>query len=312
MLNMVRDGLAAGRGLDLHMHSTFSDGSCSVAELIEMARAAKLAGIAVTDHDSLTQLAQVRAVAREAEFPVLAGIEVSAADARTGRKVHILGLGLEATQDGSGPIERVVAQTLANRAANTLWQAWRIERAARAGDLGALDTDAAAIDSGFSVDAAIDVAGASTAVYKQHVMEALCRLPYTDAGYQKLYRSVFKGDGIAVRDISYPEAACAVRAICEQGGVAVLAHPGQMNSWSIIPDLVAAGLRGIEAYHPDHAPADERRACEAAAAHGLFVTGGSDYHGRFGAPEAVGCVRLPAREVQDACLALFEREAQLA
>ena len=108
------------------MHSTFSDGSETVAELIDQARARGLARIAITDHDSLSQLSVIRARSRRMDFPVLAGVEVSAVDAETGRKVHVLGYGLEATIDGVGPLERLVAETLRARIANTLWQAWVI------------------------------------------------------------------------------------------------------------------------------------------------------------------------------------------
>lgn len=303
---------------DLHTHSVFSDGSCSVGELIGQAKDAGLAGMAVCDHDSLSQLASVRACAREFGFPVLAGVEISAACAATGRKVHILGFGLEATPNGDGPVERLVAATLKARSANTLWQAWRVVRAMGddtgevASRLAACDvSDAEAVDPAFSVDAVVHIAAASTGVYKQHVMEALVHLPYLDEVYQRVYRSLFKGQGICASDISYPEATDAVRAIREQGGVPVLAHPGQMDSWSVIPDLVAAGLKGIEAFHPDHDAESEARALRAAREHGLIVTGGSDYHGRFGAPECVGLRCVGPAEAGAGLQKLFEREPVL-
>ena len=114
---MVRERLIKG-SYDLHAHSAFSDGSQTVSELIAEARERGLAGIAVVDHDSLRQLSSVRAEARAAGFPVLAGVEVSCIDATSGRKVHILVYGLEATPDGSGPLERIVDETLARCSAN--------------------------------------------------------------------------------------------------------------------------------------------------------------------------------------------------
>lgn len=316
---LCAQGRSAVGSFDLHAHSVHSDGSCTVPELVEQAQAAGLAGMAVTDHDSTAQLASVRACARGLAFPVLAGIEVSAACAATGRKVHILGFGLEATSDGSGPVERLVAPTLAARSANTLWQAWTIVRAmgwdpalaaGRLAEAGVCDAEA--VDPAFTVDAVVRASAASTGVYKQHVMEALVHLPYASEVYRRVYVSLFKGTGICARDISYPEATDAVRAICEQGGVAVLAHPGQMDSWSIVPDLVDAGLAGIEAFHLDHDEAACARALEAARTHGLFVTGGSDYHGRNGSPAHVGCRFVTPDEAGPAVARLFEREARLA
>ena len=285
---------------DLHMHSTFSDGSKGVAELVRSSWEAGLAGIAVTDHDSLSQLSAVRRAARDFGYPVLAGVEVSAWNPGTGRKVHVLGYGLEATADGSGPLERLVGETLVARTANSLWQAWVIARSSSARGAAPLD-----------LSTVVRVAGESTGVYKQHVMEALCGLPYTDAAYQRLYRSLFKGRGVAARDISYPSAADAVRAIREQGGFAVLAHPGQMDSWSAVAGLVGEGLQGIEAFHPDHDEADERRALRMADEFGLLVTGGSDYHGRYGAPERVGERFVAPEEAGERLVALFEAEARL-
>ena len=285
---------------DLHMHSTFSDGSCTVDELVALAREASLAGIAVTDHDCLRQLSAIRARSRELGFPVLAGIEVSAMNPATGRKVHVLGYGLEATPDASGPVERIVNETLRARTANTLWQAWVLER-----------TGAEFGGHTVSLDEVVAVAGQSTGVYKQHIMEALTHRPYTDPDYQFAYWCNLKGESPANHDITYPVATDAVRAIREQGGVPVLAHPGQMDSWDYVGELVAAGLEGIEAFHPDHDEADEDRAFELAREHGLFVTGGSDFHGRFGKPEAPGCRFVAPEEAGERVAELFEREQGL-
>ncbi len=285
---------------DLHNHSVYSDGSCTVDELIEQARTLGLARMAVTDHDSLSQLSTVRARARELGFPVLAGAEVSACDPKTGRKVHILAFGLEATPDGSGPVERLVAPTLWARTANTFWQAWTLTR-----------QNVAFSGRHISLDEIVETVGQGTAVYKQHVMEALTRLPYTDPDYQSCYRSWFKGESPANHDITYPSAVDAVRAICEQGGVPVLAHPGQTDSWALVPELAKAGLLGIEAYHPDHGAAEERLAREAAERFGLFVTGGSDYHGKYGAAPALGTAFVRPEEAGQRVDALFEAEAAL-
>ncbi len=299
----MESGRSIEGSFDLHIHSVFSDGSQTVADLIDEARGRGLARIAVTDHDSLRQLSRVRTAAREAGFPVLAGVEASCFDPHTGRKIHILAYGLEATPEGDGPLEKIMDETLARRVANTLWQAWTLERAHATFDGRALH-----------VRDVIETAGESTGVYKQHVMQALTGLDYNDAVYQREYRSLFKGDGIAVRDITYPDAVSVVRAVREQGGVPVLAHPQQMDSWGAVPELIRAGLRGIEAFHPDNDAAASARCFELAREYGLFCTGGSDYHGRYGAPEHVGaCFITPdeAASCGETVENLFRREAEL-
>jgi phosphoribosyl 1,2-cyclic phosphate 1,2-diphosphodiesterase len=288
-----------GARYDLHTHSTFSDGSQTPEQIVAEACGLGLARIAITDHDSLRQLSRVRRVARDAAIPVLAGTEVSCMDHRTGRKIHILAFGLEATRDSSGPLERIVDETLAARTANTLWQAWRIIRARVEFDRW-----------GLSMEELLRASRESTGVYKQHVMWALTELDYNDARYQACYRRLFKNGGIAQRDIDYPEATEAVRAVREQGGVPVLAHPQQMNSWESVPDLLRAGLMGIEAYHPDNDEAATARVFELVREHGLIATGGSDYHGRNGAP-ALGQCTIAAEEAGEGVERLFERERTL-
>ena len=102
-----------------------------------------------------------------------------------------------------------------------------------------------------------------------------------------------------------------VRAIREQGGVPVLAHPGQKDSWSAIPDLISCGLMGIEAYHPSHTPEDVAHAFEAAERFGLFVTGGSDFHGRYSSAPCLGAAYLAPQEATERLEALFEIEQTL-
>lgn len=285
---------------DLHMHSTFSDGSKTVDELIEQARERGLARIAITDHDSLSQLSYIRERARELAFPVLAGIEVSCIDPKTGRKVHILGYGLEATPDGSSKLEQIAEKTRYMRTANTLWQARRLQQAG-------VEFSGRHV----SLDEVCRVAQASTSVYKTHLMEALTQRPKADPDYRYCWKCYFGADGIAPRSIEYPKAKKVVRAIRELGGVPVLAHPGQKDSWGAVSGLVKCGLMGIEAFHPDHTDRDSERAFELARRYGLFVTGGSDYHGRYGSAPAVGHAFVMPDEAGERVDALFEGEREL-
>ncbi|MFR3092145.1 MAG: hypothetical protein ACLTMP_10820 [Eggerthella lenta] len=99
------------------------------------------------------------------------------------------------------------------------------------------------------------------------------------AGYRTLYRSLFKDGGICDRDIDYGRATpCGRR---EDGGLAVLAHPGQLDSYDLLPDLVECGLGGIERFIPTTL-ADHASLAELVVRYRLVCTSGSDYHGRFG------------------------------
>ncbi|MDO4443165.1 MAG: PHP domain-containing protein [Slackia sp.] len=254
---------------DLHVHSTVSDGSEPIASIASEAARRGLSHVALTNHDTTRGLAEAVAAGERAGVGVVGGVEISAYDFARARKVHIIGLGL---REGSPAVEGLCSDTILRRNANSRWQLDRL------------------LDAGYDVDLARveRFAHASTALYKQHIMAGLTDEPYASAAYAALYRGLFKGAGICARDIAYVDARDAVAAIVEDGGRAVLAHPGQLDSWDFIPELVSCGLAGIEVFHPDHADADCRRASEAASSHGLFRTGGSDFHGAFGSSPHVG------------------------
>ncbi len=288
---MGADGAPAACGarrvaFDLHMHSTLSDGSQTMRQLVDEAVAAGLLGIAITDHDCLTGMAAAREVAALSPIPVVGGMEISSADPVSGRKVHVLAFGLKTSADGTGRVEELVRPTLAARTENTLWQAHVLAEAGLPVSVGAVR----------------EVAFRSTSVYKQHVMEAMTHLPYNDAEYQRTYRSLFKNGGIAQHDISYPSCYDAVEAVKADGGVAILAHPGQVGVFDLVPGLVEAGLDGIELMHPDNSEDDQLHARRLATRYELLLSGGSDYHGRYGKPAGVGCCGLTRDEASEELL----------
>ncbi|WP_241157390.1 PHP domain-containing protein [Adlercreutzia sp. ZJ242] len=270
--------------VDLHVHTTTSDGSDTFAEVIEQARERGVGTVAFTNHDTTRGLGQARALGAQAGVRVVGGVEISAWDERRGRKVHVLGLGLE---EGSPAVEELCAPLLDRRRAATLEQLDRI------------------VEAGLPIDVAraLELGEASTCLYKQHLMAAMTDAPYASAEYQGLYRRLFKGEGPCVLEIDYVDARDAVRAVVRDGGLAVLAHPGQLDSYEAASELAAAGLGGIECYHPDHTPVDHVRCKRLADRFGLVLTAGSDYHGAFGRtphlgfriPEDYALRRVPSR-----------------
>lgn len=259
---------ALGRA-DLHVHSTMSDGSNTFAQVLDQARERGIERLAFTNHDTTAGLAEARELGERMGVQVVGGIEVSAYDFERGRKAHILGLGVE---EGAPALAALCGPLLERRNANSLWQLDRLVEA----------------DYAVDVERALALGRASTCLYKQHIMAALTDEPYPSAGYRTLYRSLFKNGGICDRDIDYVDVRDAVRAIVEDGGLAVLAHPGQLDSYDLLPSLVTCGLGGVERFHPDHGFVDHARCADLAARYGLVCTGGSDYHGAFGAVESVG------------------------
>jgi predicted metal-dependent phosphoesterase TrpH len=117
--------------------------------------------------------------------------------------------------------------------------------------------------------------------YRQHIMHALADRGYTAAIYGPLYGELFGPGGAAVVKGRYMPAEEAVRIITSCGGAAVLAHPFQYDSLGLLPRLVAWGLGGIECWHHTQTPEREKLVKEQAKQYGLFLTGGSDFHGLY-------------------------------
>jgi hypothetical protein len=254
---------------DLHLHSTLSDGSAAVGEIVLLARAAGLRAISVTDHDCIFGTDLLKETASRYGLIGVPGIEVSAYDFDRGRKVHVLGYGIEGP---ARPLEQLCAPLRERRHAMT------IEFCGILAGLG----------YPVSADSVAKAAAGAPVLYKQHIMKALMEAGSTDSVYGSLYKSLFKGGGPCSTDIRYVDAREAVRAVRESYGIAVLAHPAQTDSFDLIPALIDAGLQGIEVRHPDHGPAEEARAREAAERYSLLVSGGSDWHGSLGDEGSIG------------------------
>ena len=132
-------------------------------------------------------------------------------------------------------------------------------------------------------------------IYKQHIMEYLVKTGQAPDMFGAFYQRVFKNGGICAFDITYLDPFEAVRVIREAGGLAVLAHSGQQKNFPLIPRLFSCGLNGLELNHPSHSEQDRAVIRSFAEEYGLFLTGGSDFHGEY-EPEAPGIGSFLAEE----------------
>jgi len=255
--------------IEWHAHSTYSDGHDSLEQLFKQAQAQQLTHLAVVDHDTTAHHAEGQELAKQYGITFIPGVEISAYDFKRQRKVHVLGYGLP---ENCSNIKQLCAPLLARRHTHSLWQLSQIQQA------------------GWQIETAHVLAKAqqSGTLYKQHIMDVLLDMPYTAPEYQTLYRTLFKQRGVAAGDIAYIDVFDAIAAIRADGGLAVLAHPGQLDSYDVVAELVPHGLNGIELRHPDHTVADHLRIEGLASRYNLFQTGGSDYHGSYGADVSLG------------------------
>ncbi|NJL71857.1 MAG: PHP domain-containing protein, partial [Candidatus Competibacteraceae bacterium] len=260
---------------DLHVHTRYSDGSYTVAEALSLARERRLDYIGIVDHDTTAGIAEALRLAPEYDLIVVPGIEISAFDSKRNRKVHLLGYGLH---PGSPAVNELCTPLLSARHENTLWQIDQLVAAGYA----------------ISRDEVEAVAAPAAVLYKQHVMQVLVNKGYTDAIYSPLYARLFRNGGLCARDIAYVDVFAALEAILADGGIPVLAHPGQLDSYEVLEELIASGLKGVELYHADHSVADHKRVLGVLHRHpDLIATGGSDDHGEFGSSCRLGDIRAP-------------------
>ena len=262
--------------IDLHVHTTASDGLCSPDQLVERAAAAGVTTLSVTDHDTVAGLARTADRCAAARIRFVPGIEITAIAG--GRDVHMLGYFFDA---GHPPLLAFLER----------------QRESRFARLGAIAERLAS--HGVLVDVAplVDEArrqGGHT-VGRPQVARALVAAGHAADTNDAFERWLgFGKPGFVARAGAPPEEVIAV--IHDAGGLASLAHPGLTQVDARIPALVAAGLDAIEAFHPDHDPATRDRYVALARAHRLLLTGGSDYHGDPAHGLSPGAVTLPAAE----------------
>ncbi|MEX2670851.1 MAG: PHP domain-containing protein [Phycisphaeraceae bacterium] len=255
--------------IDLHMHSTASDGTDAPAGLVARVKAAGLSAMALTDHDTTAGLPACAAAAAELGITFVPGIELSAdmvsiAPANPTGTLHILGYHV---RHDSEKLRRVTESLNVARAARNP----RIVDA-----LNALGVDITLEE--------VEAEAAGGVIGRPHIAAVLVRHRYADSIAEAFKRYIGIG-GAAYHRKDNLSAHGAIEAIHEAGGVAVLAHPVQMRCIDEtdfqrrLERLVEWGLDGIEIWHSDHQPHHTQQYQAAADQFDLIVTGGSDYHG---------------------------------
>ncbi|HEV8587207.1 MAG TPA: PHP domain-containing protein [Methylomirabilota bacterium] len=259
-------------GVDLHSHTTASDGTLTPRELVSAAARRGVRVLAITDHDSTDGLAEAMDEAtKHPPLTIVPGLEINC-DV-PGAEVHVLGYYVD---HAAAWFQDFLREQRVERAA-------RVHRiAARLAELG-MPIDPAEV---FAI-----VKEGSPG--RPHVAQVM-----VSRGYVKSVREAFdkylhaNGPANVPRKRLTP--AEAVRVIRRAGGVPVFAHPGLADRDALIPELVDAGLMGIEAIYAEHSATQVAHYKELCRAHGLVATGGSDYHGeRSGRTNPLGHPPVP-------------------
>ena len=247
--------------IDLHVHSHYSDGTKSPAELVCLASKTGVSAIALTDHDTMDGVAEAQAVSEEYDVEVIPGVEISVVHER--QVLHILGYFID-------PLQKDLAQAL------SILQDARDRRnekiIVKLQELGISAT----------VEELNLISGVGQ-TGRPHIAKLLLNHGVVRSFHQAFDEYLAKGQKAYVGRFAY-SAKEAIAFIRAAGGLAVLAHPIQVDKTlcalnSLLPKLRSYGLEGIETYYPSQKKKMQKRIRKFAEANGLFLTGGSDYHG---------------------------------
>ncbi|NER00725.1 MAG: PHP domain-containing protein [Cyanothece sp. SIO2G6] len=245
--------------LELHAHTTYSDGTLSPTELVQSAARAGVRALAITDHDTIAGWDEAIATAQTLAQPleIIPGVELSVTDGE--RSLHILGF---------YPDPNHFRPFLAERLAGRRHRAYlMVERLA---------------ELGYAIDASLLPGGTGAAPGRPHIAQALVAAGYINHPQEAFDRWI--GDGkpayVPYDQLAVMDGLAALRAA---GAIPVWAHPYLWHSPTtvevMLPDMVAAGLMGLEVYHPTQTPSQQDRLTALCREWGLLKTGGSDYHG---------------------------------
>ena len=273
--------------IDLHLHTTFSDGSLPPEEVVRLARSRGVGTLAITDHDSTGGVEPAIAAGIEADVQVVPGVEISAHD--EDREVHMLAYGLELHKHPR--LNELLAEIRESRRERLL----AMIEALRA--------------QGIDLDPADVLPPGQTAPARPHLARALI-----DGGHAGSIREVYDRfigpDCEAYVGKMKVSLADAAQLVHDAGGVAILAHPGSRYKEAKLDEFMAMGLDGLEVYHARQARRFSKRLRAYAMSRDLLITGGSDFHGDGYPTTEIGDSTQPRHDFEALLSALRERSAR--
>ncbi len=255
--------MMASSFVDLHSHSTASDGTLPPEEVVRLAKASDLSGLALTDHDTIAGIAPAAAEAKKLGIDFLPGIEISAAFPHLGT-LHILGYGVDPDSAVLQDLTRQLIDARDNRNPRII---------TKLNELGVdITMEEVERESGGGVTG------------RPHIAAVLLRKGYVNSIKQAFDKYLGQGaPAFFDKERLPPERAFEL--IRQSGGLAVVAHPLQLRAQNdaqldrVVKDLVDMGLAGIEVIHSDHDAAWVQKCTRLAERYNLLMTGGSDFHG---------------------------------
>ena len=269
----------------MHCHTTISDGSLGISDIIRQADRNDVRYLAITDHDSLASLSRAAVLGKRYNVNVIPAAEFSAFDGSRGRKVHILcympqkpdrleGLCLR-TSEGRMKLGKSIAMRVLEKYPITL-------------------------------ESILRYSAGSKAIYKCHIMHALMDYGYTTELYGSVYDEIFDAhEGLCASQVQqeadfYPDVRFVTTLIRASGGISVMAHPKVYDSFDLLEELAAEGaIDGAEVWHSGADEKTREQLLELSEHYGLIATGGSDFHGFYNHyPIQIGSNPTPQEQLE--------------
>ena len=263
--------------VDLHMHSTFSDGRLSPQELVDQGRLHGLTAMALTDHDEIAGIRPMQAYAGS-DITIIAGTELSAS--YKGKDVHILGYDFD--------LDSSILQEYIR-----YYQDKRKERIVK--------MIALCQEQGYliSLEELMALAPDTKAYGRPHIAQLLVQKGYAKDTNEVFDKILSSGGSCYVPKVK-ESVSQVIDVIHDAGGLAVLAHPKLIRNDDYVKDILRFPLDGLEVYHTSHGLGEEDRYRAMAEARDLLITGGSDFHGIEGRyPTELGAYTVESELIQE-------------
>lgn len=259
---------------DLHCHTRISDGSTSLDDLILLAKRRNITTISVTDHDTLAGVTRAKVLGDRFGINVIPGAEFSCYDSKHGNKVHLLAY----LFDHPDRLEGLCKRTGEARKKASLQCLSKVMRYYP-----------------ITSEMVARVATGSTNIFKQHIMHSLMHSGYSCSVFGELFNKLFDSkNGTCIVHPEYPDVFEVLELLKSSGAVTVLAHPSVYDNMSLLPELIEAGIDGVEVWHPRNTEQDKTELLRIAEKYDLVATGGSDFHGMYSAgPNPLGSCTTP-------------------
>lgn len=274
---------------DLHCHTTMSDGSLGIEDVIVQAKRMNIDFLSITDHDTLSSFSRAKILGERYGVKMIQGVEMSAWDKVRNRKVHVIcyapkkpdrleGLCLKSCEIRKSCSKEMIAKVM---------ELYPI-----------------------TLESVLKHCTASKSIYKSHIMRALIEYGYALEFYGQLDKKLFSPDGgSCLVEREYPDVRFVLDLIHTARGVAVMAHPMLYDSTELLVELAEEKkLDGVEVFHYSASQEQQKQLLDIAEKYGLIVTGGSDFHGLYNAvPTSLGS-NATAKEELDRIIKLSNKK----